>query len=174
MRYRKLNLITIVLLAIVLVACVSCGEKEETGFYEPPPAESTETGQSSEKATEPDSDYSSGTKSMQEQIDELAEKYKDDPEKFDAAVYALYEGVSVDEAVRRFELMNDAGRLQAEIVENEESYAGSWIQHQPEYKIVFAFKGNGEEIIKKYVEEGSPLAGNIKILTFKYSYKELE
>jgi heat shock protein HslJ len=92
----------------------------------------------------------------------------------DAEIYAELEGVSVDEAIRRFELMDDAGPLQAVIVENEEAYAGSWIQHQPEYKIVFAFKENGEEIIRKYVKEDSPLAGNIKILTFKYSYRELE
>jgi len=70
--------------------------------------------------------------------------------------------------------MNDAGPLQAVIKENEESYAGSWIQHQPEYRFVFAFKGDGQVIIDKYVEEGSPLADSIKILNFKYSYKELE
>jgi heat shock protein HslJ len=102
------------------------------------------------------------------------EQENEDAIRRDAEVYAEYEGVSVEEAVSRFELMNDAGPLQAVIKENEESYAGSWIQHQPEYKFVFAFKGDGEEIIKKYVEEGSPLAEKIKILTFEYSYKELE
>jgi heat shock protein HslJ len=93
---------------------------------------------------------------------------EDDAIRRDAEMYAELEGVSVDEAIERFELMNDA------IVENEEAYAGSWIQHQPEYQFVFAFTENGEEIIAKYVKEDSPLAGKIKILTFKYSYKELE
>ena len=93
----------------------------------------------------------------------------------DAEMYAADQGVSVDEAVRRFELMDDAGPLKAAIVENEaDTYAGSWIQHQPEYRFVFAFTENGEEIIRKYVEEDSPLAEKIKILTFKYSFQELQ
>ena len=92
----------------------------------------------------------------------------------DAEMYAELEGVSVDEAIRRFELMSDAGPLQAAIVENEEAYAGSWIQHQPEYRFVFAFTENGEEIIRKYVKEDSPLADKIKILTFKCSFRELQ
>lgn len=92
----------------------------------------------------------------------------------DAEMYAEYEGVSVDEAVRRFELMDDAGPLQAAIVENEaDTYAGSWIQHQPEYRFVFAFTENGEETINKYVSEDSPLAGLIELRTFEVSYKEL-
>jgi heat shock protein HslJ len=92
----------------------------------------------------------------------------------DAEMYAEAEGVSVNEAIRRFELRNDVGPLQAAIVENEEAYAGSWIQHQPEYKFVFAFTENGEKIINKYVEEGSPLAEKIKLLTFEFSYRELQ
>ena len=67
------------------------------------------------------------------------EQEEEDAIRRDAEVYAEYEGVSVEEAIHRFELMNDSGELQAVIVENEESYAGSWIQHQPEYKFVFAF-----------------------------------
>lgn len=93
----------------------------------------------------------------------------------DAEMYAADQGVSVDEAIRRFELMDDAGLLQAAIVESEpDTYAGSWIQHQPEYRFVFAFTENGEEVIRKYVEEDSPIAEKIKILTFKYSFQELQ
>ena len=55
------------------------------------------------------------------------EQEDEDAVRRDAEVYAEYEGVSVDEAVRRFGLMDDAGPLQAEIVESEESYAGSWV-----------------------------------------------
>jgi hypothetical protein len=102
------------------------------------------------------------------------EQEEEDAVRRDAEVYAEYEGVSVDEAVRRFELIDDAGPLQAEIVKNEESYAGSWIQHQPEYKFVFAFTENGEEIIRKYVKEDSPLAGLIELRTFEVSYRDLK
>jgi hypothetical protein len=55
------------------------------------------------------------------------EQEEEDAVRRDAEIYAEYEGVSVDEAVRRFELIDDAGPLQTEIVKNEESYAGSWI-----------------------------------------------
>ncbi len=145
------------LLATLLTVTGSCAPSisetaPQTGSASPPPAE----------------------KNMQEQMNELAEKYRDDPEKFDAAVYALHEGVTVEEAVRRFELSNDAGSLKAVIVENEETYAGSWIQHQPEYKFVFAFTENGEEIIRKYVKEDSPLAGLIELRIFDTSYRELK
>lgn len=102
------------------------------------------------------------------------EHEEEDAIRRDAEVYAEYEGVSVEEAINRFELMNESGDLQAVIVENEESYAGSWIEHQPVYRFVVAFDGDGEAIIKKYVEEDSPLAEKIKILNFKYSYRELE
>ena len=102
------------------------------------------------------------------------EQEEEDAVRRDAEVYAEYEGVSVDEAVRRFELIDDAGPLQTEIVKNEESYAGSWIQHQPEYKFVFAFTENGEEIIRKYVKEDSPLAGLIELRTFEVSYRDLK
>ncbi len=152
-----MKVILIMVLAGMLVTCVSCAPAidepvPQTGSESPPPVE----------------------KSLQEQMNELAEKYKDDPEKFDAAVYALHEGVTVEEAVRRFELMDEAGGLQSAIVENEETYAGSWIQHQPEYRLVYAFKGNGVDIMKKYVSENSSLWNALKILNFDYSYEGLK
>jgi hypothetical protein len=55
------------------------------------------------------------------------EQEEEDAIRRDAEVYAEYEGVSVEEAIRRFELRDDAGPLQAVIKENEESYAGSWL-----------------------------------------------
>ncbi len=99
---------------------------------------------------------------------------EEDAIRIDAEMYAESEGVSVEEAIRRFELVDDAGPLKAAIVENEaDTYAGSWIQHQPEYRFVFAFTENGEETIKKYVKEDSPLYGLIEVRTFEVSYKEL-
>lgn len=142
MRYAKIKVITIMLVASVLFSCVSCGEVET-------------------ESKKPDG------VSQTEQEDE-------DAIRRDAEVYAEYEGVTVEEAIERFELMNESGDLQAVIVENEESYAGSWIQHQPEYKFVFAFTENGEEIIRKYVKEDSPLAGLIELRTFEVSYRELK
>ena len=35
------------------------------------------------------------------------------------------------------------------------TFAGLWIRHQPEYRIVVAFPRNGEEAIRPYLEGGS-------------------
>lgn len=159
------KLIIIFILVMMCLVAVSCNSIETESV--------TEDGEMS--STQVEKDGSSPSESISEKYAEIFEKYKDNPELIDAAIYAEEEGISVDEAVRRFELMDEAGPLQAAIVENEpDTYAGSWIQHQPEYRFVFAFTENGEEIIRKYVEEDSPLADKIKILTFKYSFRELQ
>ncbi len=76
----------------------------------------------------------------------------------DAGVYAKQEGVSLDEAVRRFGLMDLAGPLGAALEKNESAtLAGHWIEHQPEFKIVIVFTRDGEQTIRKYVDESSPL-----------------
>ncbi len=157
---KKLIIVLALILIVALLATVACAPaKTEPAVEdrETPSAQVEKGGLSSEK------------------LAELAEKYKDNPELFDKAVYAQEEGVSLDEAVRRFELMDEARPLQAVITENEsDTYAGNWIQHQPEFRFVFAFTENGEETIKKYVTEDSPLAGLIELRTFDVSYKELQ
>lgn len=153
------TIIPALVLVLVLLATLSCKSAEPEPTAEDNKMSSTQTGQV---------DLSS------ESDDDLAEKYKDNPALFQAALYAREEGVSLDEAVQRFELMEEAGPLQSTIEENEaETYAGSWIQHQPEFKLVFAFTENGEETMKKYITEDSPLAGLIELRTFDMSYKEL-
>ncbi len=112
-----------------------------------------------------------------EKFAELAEKYKDDPAMFEAAVYAEHYGITLEEAVRRLELQNTGGigELDAELSSKEaETFAGLWIEHQPEYRVVIVFTENGEETIKKYVEEDSPLADIIELRTFETTYEELK
>ena len=76
----------------------------------------------------------------------------------DAGFYARQEGVSLEEAVRRFKLQDLAGPLGAALEQNESAtLAGHWIEHQPQFKVVVVFTRDGEETIKKYVSEDSPL-----------------
>ncbi|MBA7558701.1 hypothetical protein ES708_00308 [subsurface metagenome] len=75
----------------------------------------------------------------------------------------------------RFKLMDDIGPLGAELERQEMgTFAGLWIEHEPEFRVVIAFTENGEETIKKYVEEDSPLADEIELRTFEATYEELK
>lgn len=92
----------------------------------------------------------------------------------DAGVYASDQGIDIDEALQRFKLMEDAGPLGAVLESKEkETFAGLWIEHDPEFRVIVAFTENGEETIKKYVEEGSALAGIIELRTFESSLDQL-
>lgn len=58
----------------------------------------------------------------------------------DASSYAQENGVTVAEAVRRLTLQGAIGRLEATLEEQEPSFAGLWIEHKPEYKLVVRFQ----------------------------------
>ncbi len=74
----------------------------------------------------------------------------------DAKTYAKDQGVSLEEAVRRLELQDPAGDLGADLEANEwDTFAGLWIQHEPEHRVVVAFTRDGEETVRPYVEGGS-------------------
>jgi PKD repeat protein len=57
----------------------------------------------------------------------------------DASSYAQENGVTVAEAVRRLTLQGAIGRLEAMLEEQEPSFAGLWIEHKPEYKLMVRF-----------------------------------
>lgn len=92
---------------------------------------------------------------------------------FDATIYADVHGVSVDEAIRRFRLTDEAGNLDSELSMKEaDTFAGLWIEHEPEFKIVVQFTHDGEEIIKQYVTED--IADIIEVREVKVSLVDLE
>lgn len=63
---------------------------------------------------------------------------------YDAQGYASNTGVSTEEALRRFQLQDIAGKLGAELGKNEtETLAGLWIEHTPEFRIVVRFTRDG-------------------------------
>lgn len=92
----------------------------------------------------------------------------------DARSYARDTGVDLDEAVRRLSLQRTFGKLGATVKENEpETYAGHWIQHEPEYGVVFAFTRDGEDTIRHYVH-GTILADMVEVRQVEATLMELK
>src|SRR5688500_6401380 len=63
----------------------------------------------------------------------------------DAAAYAAQNEVSLDEAVRRLGLQAEIGRLDAALTDQEPSFAGLWVEHQPQFKLVVRFQDKAAE-----------------------------
>lgn len=91
----------------------------------------------------------------------------------DAKIYASNMGVSLDEAVNRFKLQEIAGNLEAEIYEKEtETFAGLWLEHTPEFRLIVQFTRDGDETLKSYIPE--ELTGITEVRTAKVSLVNLE
>jgi hypothetical protein len=81
----------------------------------------------------------------------------------DAEWYASDNGVSLDEAIRRLQLQSSVGDLDAQLSEKEQgTFAGLWIQHKPEFRIIAQFTHNGQTTIQPYIAQG-PLAGLVEV-----------
>ena len=92
----------------------------------------------------------------------------------DARSYAEDIGVDLDEAVRRLGLQGAIGKLGAAVSENEQAtYGGRWIQHEPEFRAVFAFTRDGEETIRPYVH-GTILADMVEVRRVEATLAELK
>lgn len=91
---------------------------------------------------------------------------------YDAGIYAKVHGVTVDEAIRRFKLQDDAGALDAELSSKEsDTFAGLWLEHTPEFKILVQFTCNATEKIKPYLKEN--MVNTIEVRTAKTSLVDL-
>ncbi|MBE2197815.1 MAG: hypothetical protein IAE79_04335 [Anaerolinea sp.] len=92
----------------------------------------------------------------------------------DAQAYAAALGVSLEEASRRLQLQNSIGELGAALQANEaDTFAGLWLEHEPAYKVVVAFVGDGEEVIRPYLTNPA-LADIIEIRAAQYTLAELQ
>lgn len=92
----------------------------------------------------------------------------------DAKAYVSVMGVDMDEAIRRLQLQDGIGELNRELTEKEgETFAGLWIQHQPEYRVIVMFTRDGETTLQPYTQNG-PLAGFVEVHTARTTLKELE
>ncbi|MFZ3383497.1 MAG: S1 family peptidase [Candidatus Methanoperedens sp.] len=99
---------------------------------------------------------------------------KDSP-LYDVQIYASNNNISTEEALRRFQLQDIAGELNAELSMNEtETFAGLWIEHKPKFKIVVQFTLNGEETIKPYMKQHAELANIVEVRTANVSLADLQ
>ena len=93
---------------------------------------------------------------------------------FCAEIYAKDNGVTVDEALRRFKLQDIAGKLSEDLITKEaDTLAGYWIEHKPKFKLVVLFTRNAEEKIKPYRQKYAKLANIVEVRTAKISLVEL-
>lgn len=112
---------------------------------------------------------------------ELAETAVSTPEiqeiHLEAQSYADAMGISLEEASRRLALQESIGELGASLAANEAgTFAGLWIEHEPEYKVVVSFVGDEgiEGVIRPYLQTYPALADIIEIRTAQYTLAELE
>jgi hypothetical protein len=110
--------------------------------------------------------------------DELAVLFlMENPFLQDAQYYAEEMGVSIEEALARLDTQSEdtISNLNNQLQANEaNTFAGLWLQHEPEYRVVVAFTRDGEETIQKYVAEDSELAQLIEVRSAQYSYAQLQ
>lgn len=92
----------------------------------------------------------------------------------DATWYASKYSIDLEEALYRFGLFDLAGELDAELIADEAStFAGLWLQHTPEFRIIVQFTNGGEETIRPYIENG-PLANLVEVRTASVPLAELK
>ena len=92
----------------------------------------------------------------------------------DAQMMASEMNISLEEAVNRFSFQESIGHLAATLSEKEsETFAGLWIEYEPEYRVVTLFTRNGKATIQPYIQ-GTALEELIDVETAKRSLKELE
>jgi hypothetical protein len=98
----------------------------------------------------------------------------DDALAFDAASYAVDFGVSLTEAIWRLDNQGDFGNLQQLLAQNEaETFAGLYIQHDPDYRIVVLFTEHGEETLGAYTE-GKSFDVELEVRHVRHSLAELK
>lgn len=93
----------------------------------------------------------------------------------DATSYADQYGVGLDEAVRRLRLQNEIGTLDATLSQEEKStFAGLWIEHEPEYRVIVRFTNPASEQRLQARLARTSLAGLVELRRAAVSLVQLE
>ncbi len=92
----------------------------------------------------------------------------------DANLMATEMGIPVDDVLRRVQLQEQIAPLHAALEQREApTFAGLWVQHQPEFRVVVAFTQNGPETLHPYVVN-TPLQDVIEVRSATATYSELK
>ena len=93
---------------------------------------------------------------------------------YDSRVYAAQYGVSVKEAKHRFALQDAAGVLNAQLIAKESTtFAGLWLEHKPQFKIVVQFTGAAKPNIAAYTQN-KDLVSLVEMRTANLSLVDIE
>ena len=96
-----------------------------------------------------------------------------DPAIRDAEGYAAHLGVSLQQAQSRLTLQKLAGDLDAELSDHEgQTFAGLWIEHTPQFRVVVQFTRDADATIAKY-NQSDELAAVLETRTADVSLTEL-
>ena len=80
---------------------------------------------------------------------------EEDPFAMEAESYAADFRTTLEEATRRLKLQTTIGELDRHLTNNEsQTFAGLWIQHEPNFAVLARFTGDGENTIRPYVRGG--------------------
>jgi hypothetical protein len=92
----------------------------------------------------------------------------------DAQQYAAEIGIDLDEAMRRLQYQDDIGRLRAALAAGErDTFAGLWVQHQPDFRVIVQFTRDGKKTIRPYIED-KPWADLVEVRKASATLVELE
>jgi len=82
-------------------------------------------------------------------------------------------GLSVEGAYQRLRVEDPIGTLQVELAEWEaDTFAGLWIENEPQYRVVVAFTRDGEKTLKPYLENRS--IPGLTLRKARFTYAQLE
>ena len=148
---RLIGLLMLVGMSLVVAAC----GKAQT----PPAAETTAT---------------SGTAPATLGADEVPVLSPEETLRQDAQQYAADMGVDLDEAMRRLQYQDDIGKLRAALAANErDTFAGLWVQHQPDFRVIVQFTRGGKKTIRPYIKD-KPWADLVEVRKASVTLAELE
>ena len=92
----------------------------------------------------------------------------------DAQMYAEQFGVDLQEALTRLMLQEPIGHLNGDLLDNEaDTFAGLWIQHEPDYRVIVVFTQDGQKTLRAYVE-GTILEEIVEVRIAEATLKNLE
>ncbi|KCZ72900.1 hypothetical protein ANME2D_01336 [Candidatus Methanoperedens nitroreducens] len=98
-----------------------------------------------------------------------------DPLLYDAQIYASNNNVSTEEALCRFQLQNIPMPEEELRTKEVETFAGLWIEHNPEFRVVVQFTRDGEKTIKPYLKQYPEFADIVEVRnTAKVSLADLQ